>query len=70
MDSKMLILYMNFKSIDLAETIDKDTLVYEKIAPGTSGSFNILLDSNQEIRMLQEDLILSITKGIYILMQD
>ena len=36
---------MNFKSIDLAETIDKDTLVYEKIAPGTSGSFNILLDS-------------------------
>lgn len=41
---------LNFKSIDLAETIDKDTLVYEKIAPGTSGSFNILLDSNQNLK--------------------
>ena len=30
----------------------------------------ILLDSNQGIGMLQEDLILSITKDIYILMQD
>lgn len=41
---------MDFKSIDLAETIDKNTLVYEKIAPGTSGSFNILLDSNQNLK--------------------
>lgn len=41
---------LNFTSIDLAETIDKDTLVYEKIAPGTSGSFNILLDSNQNLK--------------------
>ena len=41
---------MNFKSIDLFETIDKETLVYEKIAPGTSGSFNILLDSNQNLK--------------------
>ena len=41
---------MDFKSIDLAETIDKETLVYEKIAPGTSGSFNILLDSNQNLK--------------------
>lgn len=40
---------MNFKSINLNETINKDTLVYEKIAPGTSGSFNILLDSNQDL---------------------
>ena len=41
---------IDFKSIDLAETIDKNTLVYEKIAPGTSGSFNILLDSNQNLK--------------------
>lgn len=41
---------MDFKSVDLAETIDKETLVYEKIAPGTSGSFNILLDSNQSLK--------------------
>lgn len=41
---------MDFKSIDLSETIDKETLVYEKIAPGTSGSFNILLDSNQNLK--------------------
>lgn len=41
---------MNFKSIDLAETIDKETLVYEKIAPGTKGSFNILLESNQDLK--------------------
>lgn len=41
---------MDFKSINLAETIDKETLIYEKIAPGTSGSFNILLDSNQNLK--------------------
>lgn len=41
---------MDFKSINLAETIDKKTLIYEKIAPGTSGSFNILLDSNQSLK--------------------
>ena len=41
---------MDFKSINLSETIDKETLVYEKIAPGTSGSFNILLDSNQNLK--------------------
>lgn len=41
---------MDFKSIDLLETIDKKTLVYEKIAPGTSGSFDILLDSNQSLK--------------------
>ena len=40
---------MNFKSINLNETINKDTLIYEKIAPGSSGSFNILLDSNQDL---------------------
>ena len=41
---------LDFKSIDLAETIDKETLVYEKIAPGTSGDFKILLESNQNLR--------------------
>ena len=41
---------MDFKSIDLVKTIDKETLMYEKIAPGTRGSFNIILDSNQILR--------------------
>lgn len=41
---------MDFKSIDLSKTIDKETLIYEKIAPGTSGNFNILLDSNQNLK--------------------
>lgn len=40
----------NFKSINLAETINKESLIYEKIAPGTSGEFNILLDSNQNLK--------------------
>lgn len=41
---------INFKKINLLETIDKDTLLYEKIAPGTRGSFNIVLDSNQSLK--------------------
>lgn len=41
---------MNFKSVNLNETIDKETLIHEKIAPGTSGCFNILLDSNQNLK--------------------
>lgn len=41
---------LDFKSIDLADTIDKETLIYDKIAPGTSGSFNILLNSNQNLK--------------------
>lgn len=40
---------MDFKSVDLSKTTNKDTLVYEKIAPGTNGSFNILLDSNRNL---------------------
>lgn len=40
---------MNFKSVDLSQTINKDTLVYEKIAPGTRGSFNILLETNRNL---------------------
>lgn len=38
-----------FKALKLNETIDKKTLVYEKIAPGTSGRFDILLNSNQKM---------------------
>ena len=41
---------MNLKPIDIADTINKKTLVHEKIAPGTSGSFNILLESNQNLK--------------------
>lgn len=41
---------MNFKSIDLVKTINEETLIYEKIAPGTNGSFNIILDSNYDLK--------------------
>ncbi len=34
------------KVVDLASTVDKDTLVNGKIAPGTSGSFSITLDAS------------------------
>ena len=37
------------KALNLSQTIDKRTLVYEKIAPGTSGRFDILLISNQNM---------------------
>jgi len=40
---------MDFKSVDLSQTVNKDTLVYEKIAPGTNGSFSILLDTNHSL---------------------
>ena len=39
----------NLKTVNLAETVDNKTLVYEKIAPGTSGRFDILLNSNQNM---------------------
>ena len=38
-----------FKALNLTETIDKKTLVYEKIAPGTSGRFDILLNTNKNM---------------------
>lgn len=41
---------IDFKYVNLSETIDREKNVYEKIAPGTSGSFNILLNSNQNLR--------------------
>lgn len=43
--------YKNTKltDINLLDTVDNKTLVYEKIAPGTSGEFDIVLKSNQQI---------------------
>ena len=41
---------LDFKSLNLSDTIDKNTLIYEKFAPGTSGSFDILLYSNQNLK--------------------
>ena len=34
------------KSISLAETISKDSVVSDKIAPGTSGNFKIIINAN------------------------
>ena len=39
----------NLKTVNLAETVDNKTIIYEKIAPGTSGRFDILLNSNQNM---------------------
>ena len=38
---------IDFRNINLAETINRETLIYEKIAPGTKGSFNIILEANK-----------------------
>lgn len=40
---------IDFKNIYLSETIHQDTLVQEKIAPGTKGAFEILLETNEKI---------------------
>lgn len=40
---------IDFKNINLAESIKQDTLIQEKIAPGTEGEFEILLQSNRKI---------------------
>ena len=37
------------RALNLKETIDNKTLVYEKIAPGTKGSFNIVLNTNKNM---------------------
>ncbi len=37
-----------FKNVNLLETVNKDFLVNEKIAPGTKGNFEILVESNQD----------------------
>ena len=39
----------DFKDVNLTNTIDKTTLVNEKIAPGTAGAFEILLETNEKI---------------------
>lgn len=39
---------IEFKSINLLESKNEKTLVNEKIAPGTSGSFSIILKSNKK----------------------
>ena len=40
----------DFKNVNLSETINQETLVNEKIAPGTSGGFEILLKTNQKVK--------------------
>ncbi len=42
--------YKNTKlnAVNLLDTTDRETLVYEKIAPGTQGNFSIILSSNQQ----------------------
>lgn len=40
---------IDFKEIYLSDTINKETLIYEKIAPGTKGAFEILLETNEKI---------------------
>ncbi len=37
------------KAFNLMDTVDNKTLVYEKIAPGTGGGFDIVLKSTQEM---------------------
>ena len=36
-------------ALNLTETVDNKTLVYEKIAPGTSGGFEIVLNANKDM---------------------
>lgn len=39
---------IDIKQIDLIKTVDKSTFVNEKIAPGTSGNFNIFIEANKD----------------------
>jgi len=39
----------NYKKINLFQSIDMETLVYEKVAPGTKGSFYVFLTSDGQI---------------------
>lgn len=38
---------MDFKNIYLANSLNKDTLIHERIAPGTKGAFEIILESKE-----------------------
>ena len=40
----------NYTNLNLLQTINSKTLVNEKIAPGTSGNFKIILISNQNLK--------------------
>lgn len=40
---------VDFKEINLTDTINPNTLIREKIAPGTKGEFEIFLQANQKI---------------------
>lgn len=40
---------IDFKDINLLDTINKKTLINEKIAPGTNGQFEIILNSKEDI---------------------
>ena len=42
-------LEIQMTTVDLMDTVDSKTLVHEKIAPGTRGSFNINVTSKQNI---------------------
>lgn len=44
--------HTKFKSLNLMETVHNKTLIYEKIAPGTSGNFNIVLKSKQNMQYM------------------
>lgn len=39
---------IDFRNVYLSNTINKDTLIREKIAPGTKGAFEIVLESNKK----------------------
>lgn len=41
---------IDFKNINLLDTVNSKTLIKKKISPGTSGSFNIILNSNQRTK--------------------
>ena len=41
---------IDFKNINLVNTVDNKTLVNEKIAPGTKGEFDIILTTNKNLR--------------------
>lgn len=39
---------IDFKNVYLSHSINRDTLIQEKIAPGTKGAFEIVLDANEK----------------------
>lgn len=39
----------DFKNINLEDTIDNNTLINEKVAPGTKGEFEIIISSNEDL---------------------